>query len=310
MVSNLPIWVFAEEKLAYERERLPDGRVPILAFTLTDPPPAQAARAAPRLYGPREGTGDYWTGAARAMRPVPAPGSGAYWASVGRAGIFGGQAVAQRFAADVRMVSMPVGLEVTGFNFTQEEALAAYFDARDAASLVMTREVVLRPQETAGKLDSFRRVAAFVSGVALADLRVSLITPLSAGSFKVISGAGMEHDADDRLNFGRDAPGAPVAYAERRPAYIDFAALRAAGQAPGMTKYERALVPPRIVAAICLPVFADFGPWGEPDPARRPPPLGVVSIDSSVTLTQLFNDTKALAQVVAASIALAPLLAP
>ena len=34
LVSNLPVWVFADEKLNYERQQLPLGKVPVVAFSL------------------------------------------------------------------------------------------------------------------------------------------------------------------------------------------------------------------------------------------------------------------------------------
>ncbi len=289
LVSNLPVWVFAEEKLNFERAYFPNDKIPVLAFTLMDN--GQTPATAPRL------------------------GDVSYWSAVGRAAIFGGQTVAQRFAADLRPVEMPIGLGVTEFNFTLKRALDGYFEAYAAAARVIRREMRLRPAEIARNLQDFHGrattlMAAPPFAIATASARVSLIQPFGATSFRVTHAYNMTHDADDRLVFSRLVVGAPAAFGGREPAFIDFAAMHSAGAPANMTKYEYALLRRGLISAICIPIFQDATTWEEPDPRRRPPPLGVVSIDSDQDLGPIFADKTALQVLATNSLALSAALEP
>lgn len=290
LVSNLPVWVFSEEKLNYERAQLPGGKVRVLAFSLADSGVAPPAR--------------------------PLPDSVAYWGAVGRAAIFGGQTVAQRFAADLCQIELPIQLGVTEFNFTLRRALEGYAEAYAAAARVIVREMRLRPAAMASALQDFHArlapvLAARPYGAAIGDVRVSLIQPVgtAATSFRVVHAYKMDADADDRLIFSRLTQGAPVAFDRREPVHVDFTAMRGAGGPKFMTKYECALLRRSMASAICLPIFADAAPWRSPS-AQRPAPLGIVSIDSDATLDHLFNDQNAMQALATSSLLLNAVLTP
>lgn len=289
LVSNFPVWVFAEEKLNYERAFLPLGKVPVLAFSLRDD------MQAPPLQ--------------------PAPGSMEQWVAMGRTAIFGGQTVAQRFAPDLRPVEMPIRLGVTEFNFTVRRALEGYNDAYAVARRTLVRDLQLLPARRTELLKEFHDKATTLmrthpAGSEVRDVRVSLIQPLGTASFRVTNSYNMDHDADDRLVLSRLAQGAPVAFDGRAPAHIDYAAMWAAGGAQNMTKYEFALLRRSLSSAICLPIFTDATAWQEPRPHCRPQPLGIVSIDSDQGLAKLFSDRAVLQALATYSLALASALEP
>lgn len=124
LVSNLPIWVFAEEKLNYERENMPNGRVPILGFSLIDAGAQQTAEDT-RFGG---------------IKNVLA-----YAKKVGSAAIFGGQTVVHEFVADLVHIPMPIRLRTTEFDFTLQGALDAYYEASASAVGTLVQEFRVRP---------------------------------------------------------------------------------------------------------------------------------------------------------------------
>lgn len=287
LVSNLPVWVFAEEKLSFERESLPGGKVSTLAFSLADEDDAPLAALRPDSLG--------------------------YWSAVARSAVFGGQSVARRFTSDLCQVAMRVPLGVAEFDLSLARALDGYARAYADAAFVIVREMRLRPAARARKLAEFcaGAVALFAdrpSGRGVIDLRASLIAA-GATSFRVIQAHRMDADADDRLVFSSLMRGAPAAFDSRQPAYVDFAAMRHSGIAPHMTKYERALLPRSLESAICLPIFDDAASWQMPLD-RRPQPLGVVSIDSTCSLDQVFADERAMETLATLSLALAEPMKP
>jgi predicted acylesterase/phospholipase RssA len=282
LVSNLPVWVFAEEKLNYEREFLPLGKVPVLAFSLTDP---QQPTETP-----------------------PQPNNLNFWSAIGRAAIFGGQQVARRFASDLYNIELPTRIGVLDFNFTLRRAVEGYLDASLAAEKVLANEMRRRPAAAAALLRDFlAQITATLAtrpyGAAIAQLRVHLIVPAGQASFKVFAGFNSDADADDRLVFSRLSTGAPRAYASRKPAYLEFGTVAKGALPPNMTKYEKALLRQSLSAAICIPVFEDETAWSAP-PQHRPEPLGVVSVDSDTSLDQLFNDAAALQDLIKLSLRL------
>jgi hypothetical protein len=137
-------------------------------------------------------------------------------------------------------------------------------------------------------------------------LRLGLIQKFGDTSFRVTDAHNMAGDADDRLVFSRFSEGAPEAFSSRNPALIDFRA--APGLPRNMTKYEYAMLRRTLHTAICLPVFADPASWQEPSPGKRPPPLGVVSVDCDQDLAQVFNDKVAMQALAAYSLGLSSAL--
>ncbi len=232
----------------------------------------------------------------------PAPGLNSpfeYVSGVARSAIFGGQAVAGRFVADLLPVPMPIGLGTTQFNFSMQMAIEEYNRAYAAAASVLGRQIRVRPGQAQTILQEFHnQVVATIRGrypqQAIDHLRVSIIQPFGNTSFRVVQSFNMTADADDRLVFSNLTNGAPDAFRSRAPAYLDFRAMWTAGRTPHMTKYEFALLRNRLQSAICFPIFSDLRAWQQPDAALRPQPLAVVSIDSDATLTHIFSDTNLL----------------
>lgn len=265
LVSNLPIWAFAEEKLNYERTRYQNGRVPVLAFGLAGDAAAGEIRA------------DDFAG---------------LLAAVGRSAIFGGQTVVHDFITDLMSVQVPVSLRTTQFEFTQELALNAYYEAHAEAARYLVSEIRIRPSRLADALNGFHDeitsiIARNEKKPLTGRLRLGLIRPIGKDSFRVVYGYNMKDDADDRMSFSSRAEGAPDAFIKRRPTLINYPAIARKPNYP-MTKYEMALLRKTLNSGICLPIFANLAAWKEANTENRPVPLGVLSIDSDEDLSHLF----------------------
>jgi hypothetical protein len=200
--SNLPIWVFSEEKIHFERTKLPNARVPIVAFSLE-------------------------TEEDRADEPLSVSQTARFIKSICWSGIFGGQNIAQKFVDDLISVPMMVkSLNTTQFNFTLRAALDAYDAAYAVAGGTLGHETRIKPDKIAKVLKTFHdAVIAECRGAGLTvppRLRLSLIRPFGTKSFRVMHSYNMEADADDRLIFSDMAGGAPVAFETRCPSFIDL----------------------------------------------------------------------------------------
>src|SRR5262249_2008309 len=104
-----------------------------------------------------------------------------------------------------------------------QRGLAAYSDAYAAVMLYMTRELRVRPAEVNGALRDFHATAIQVmqthrSGSAVGMLRVSIIQPHGATSFRVTHAYNMATDPDDGILFSHLLKGAPAAFGSREPA--------------------------------------------------------------------------------------------
>ncbi len=288
LVSNLPIWVFAEEKLNFERTWMPNARVPVVAFSLAGDGPSEL--------------------------PVSPERTLDYVSAIARSAIFGGQGIASRFVADLLQISIPVALKTAEFEFPLVRALKVYQDAHTAAAERLGRAVRVKPLEVKAILERFHgHVAPLLSpqgqGATVGSLRVSLARRFGGSSFRIVEAYNMEQDPDDRLVFSELVPGVPQAYRTRAPAYIDFGAMLASGANPNMTKYEFALLRRSLKSAICLPIYDDVNVWGR-NSGDRPEPFGVVSIDCDHDLAPAFHDTGILQTLAEQSVPLSVALKP
>ena len=288
LVSNLPVWVFADEKLNYERQKLQLEKVPVVAFSLGDLPEQPASN--------------------------PEAGSLSYWGSLARSAIFGAQTVGQLLATDLTQLRMVIELGVTEFNFSLQRVLNSYDQAYKQAYFRIRQEIDLLPARRRQLLQDYHQkaidlVQATAGESNISNVRVSVIKPLNGTkSFRVEKSFNMDNDADDRFVFSRLVIGAPKAFYGKAPFYVDFGQSWQLGIPENMTKYEFALLRKTLNSAIYIPVFPSPNDWGLPAPEARSEPLGVVSIDSDGPLVQAFKDKGTLQRLAVYSLALAEAL--
>lgn len=286
MVSNLPIWSFAEEKLTFEREHFARPPVPVIGFRF-----------------------------ASSKSPEEEPGTLAgLFSFLGRlvgAALQGSQGTAHRFLDDVIIV--PLATELTTLDF--DANWSAYARAREAGRRSADRHLRFALQAKPDRietelymvcdiaLDVINRKRVAAGKTMVKQLRVNIIRPYGRYSLRVMQSVGMETDADDRLLLDRRGRGAAEAFRERGLRRFQLGGKYDDRPREFMTKYERALVRRGVRTVLCVPIFEDGAAWSQPEEAR-PEPAGILAIDSDESLATEFDDNDLLGVLVEQSVVL------
>jgi predicted acylesterase/phospholipase RssA len=264
LVSNLPIWAFAEEKLAYEREHFAEPPIPIIGFSLQAP--QQSA----------------------------SPGSILHYAwRLVETALAGSQGTAHRFLEDLTIVPLQTHLGLLDFGARWSTLKQARDDGQECANRELRFSLDVRPDRIRAELRAIREDTLGLINRRrrrlVTHLRANLIRPYGDLSLRVVEGVNMSGDADDRLLLDRRGRGAAQAYRERGLRIFKLGGMDDDPPHEFMTKYERALLRPSVRAVVCVPIFEDVSAW-QRDEADRPEPSGVLSIDSDEPLATAFND--------------------
>lgn len=293
LVSNLPTWVFAEDKLAWERAYPDQPPVPIIGFSLVDKVFPKIAVEKPEI--------DFQEFVERVVRTS----------------IFGSQLISQRFIEDLLVVQLRTELGVLDFDAPWQRVRQAFLDGKDCADKELTRALSQRPTRVRAALAkvtqkiqcSINKLRHKEGQPLLRHVRGNLIENFGANSFRVTHGFNMDSDTDDRLLLDRRGQGAPRAFASKTLIYV---AIRAPADSDGahfMTKYERALLRPTLKSAICVPIFDCVDEWKKEE-GDRATPLGVFCFDSDEELEKDFSCNQVRDLVVEASMLLLAALVP
>jgi NTE family protein len=285
LVSNLPVWIFANEKLAVERAFFRKPPIPVVGFTLRDPNPPRSRRD---LIG--------------------------FLADVGETALTGSQSIAQDFLQDLTVVPLPCTLDLLAFDASEADMLKAFEHGRAAAHQALRGRLILRPQlvreELARIHNRLRPVLKAHFGRRARGrwlLRESVIEKVGDDAFRVAYGHNMDSDADDRLPLDGRGPASPAAYKSRDMQLAHFGARWSPPERDYMTKYERALAHPKLRSIIAVPIFPSEAAWAL-DLAERPEPCGVFAIDSDLDLSTAFDDPDIFQLLATQSTLLYPLL--
>jgi NTE family protein len=262
MISNLPVWAFANEKLAYERGN-PGRAVPVVGFRLVE----KADGAAPVTV--EDGFIRYVTdGIATTLA--------------------GSQKIVRDFVEDLHIIDLHTSLKTLDFGATEPELLGGYQEGFKDASRNIRHLLIEKPQLVNDELKRVYRTTReqllLLSNPPLTAsddklvLRANIVERFGRDDFRVTYSHNMRKDADDRLPLDRRGKVAPLAFISRSPQFVRLGAER--GE-KFMTKYERALVPSKVSAILSVPIFETISAWEEPDANKRPVPCGVLSIDGN-----------------------------
>lgn len=281
MVSNLPIWVFAEDKLAYARANYRDPPVPTVGFTL-DKPDKEPSRLPAWLHWAVNGLG------------------GALFDYAGKllhATLQGSQGTARRFVEDVTVIRLKTALDTMDFDKSWDDYDAARRAGRDQAESHLRFLLEAKPDRIRTELAQIRADAfALINQLRQAkgqpdvkQLRVNLMEPVGHHSLRIVASVGMEQDADDRLFLDRRGRGAAEAFRRSDLLVIRLGRKFERRQAEFMTKYERALVRRSVKTVICVPIFKDPTDWGRVR-GNRDIPHGILALDSDTDIAAELND--------------------
>jgi NTE family protein len=264
LVSNLPTWVFAEEKLAFERAIPHLLPVPVVGFSLVDGPEKTDSKGSFK---------DFLS----------------YITAVARSAIFGSQHISKRFVKDLSILKLTSTLSVLDFDAKWGALQDAYYAGKDAAEDQIRRNLTLQAHAVRAQLQSsleaVRRAInnerASQGRPPLEHIRASIIQRFGEMSCRVTHGVNMDDDADDRLILDRDGQGAPQVFSAKDIRLFILSGPNSVTNS-FMTKYEKALVRPTLLTGLGVPIFADNSVW---ETEYRPEPLGVLSFDSDEDLT-------------------------
>lgn len=271
MVSNLPIWVFAEDKLAYEREHYESPPVPTIGFTLGGiPPEPQTSK-----------NKGFWVDRA------------AYVGNLLHATLQGSQGTTHRFLDDVTVIALAPKLKTLDFDKPWADYNAARIAGRRQANQQLSFLLEVKP-------DRIRAELATVQGIALREvnqlraaagkpdakqLRVNLLERVGHHSLRIVASVGMESDADDRLLLDLRGRGAARAYRDSDLLIFRMGGRFTKRRAEFMTKYERALVRSTVRSVMCIPILKDPKDW-RLDPEKRAVPHGILALDSDTDIAE------------------------
>lgn len=270
LVSNLPIWVFAEEKLAWEREFPTDPPIPVVGFSLVE----------------------------KARSEEPLNEFAAFFEFFGRVAntaLSGSQTVSRQFVEDLEVIKLETTFGMLDFDKDWPHFCAAYNQGKKYATDELTSAMILKPDLVQKVLKDIvddikvaidkRRIAA--GQAPLQHYRGNLIQRVGQHTLRVKYAVNMETDADDRLILDDRGNGAAEAYRARALAFQDFQNPQAF---VFMTKYEKALIRQGLKGAICVPIFDDEKEWQKPQNVARSKPLGVFCFDSDEDIQSDYDD--------------------
>lgn len=312
LVSNLPAWTFLEDKLAYERRFPDEDRVPILAFTLTDP-----TKATPSSKVEAGGDTPNWLGN---YSRVPS-----YASDVIRAGIVGSQAIGQSLISDVIAIELRPALGILGFDAEWKAILEAVNAGRRGASSTFANSLRLRPERVRAELSNAvqgvrKRLPATSRQGDAGEIRIRafLAVPAGSRSLRIVATYGAETEADDNLLLDREGPGCAKAFRDRAMTLVEVA-HDSAGRpilnghasyngAARMTRYEAALLWRDLKSFVCVPIFAEASELSLSPDKRKSDPLGMLVIDSNGELGPAMDSQELLAWLAERSVILSSLL--
>lgn len=284
VVSNLPVWVFADERRA-------------------------DVRTFPNLttigFGFEENTPEDSRG------PVKL-GLIDFLSRLGTAALSTGQRVTGSFIDGLVIVPLRSTLGMLDIDASAEQYGRCYKAAYESARERLDYLFIRRPKTIRNELEKFGAAARArllsLGAPTEVSLRVCAIAPVRSPyglarvrNFRVLEGVGFENDCDDKLLLDATNRGAPLAFEQRQPvSWLTSSATGGACPRELMTKYERAWVRPTLRCALSVPVFRNPGNWRF-EPRRRDEPVGVVTVDCDEDLTQQFGDSGFLGMVVEGS---------
>ncbi|MEP2758667.1 patatin-like phospholipase family protein [Parvibaculum sp.] len=271
LVSNLPIWVFSEEKLAWERDWPADPPIPIVGFSLIektlDEKPKSEFAAFLDFFG-----------------------------QVVRTALSGSQMVSEQFVEDLEMVKLETTFGMLDFDKPWSDFNDAYRAGRKDATDGLSAGIILsKPDLVQKELKTIvedikakinkRRIS--IGQKPLLHYRGNLIQLVGRRTLRVKYAVNMEEDADDRLVLDDRSNGAAEAYRTKGLVFQDFTDPQAFEY---MRKYERAMVRRTLKGAICVPIFENEGEWEKGQTEPRSLPLGVFCFDSDEDIEADYND--------------------
>lgn len=267
LLSNLPAWVFDDERLKQQKP------IPTFGFRFVEVP----------LLG----------------RPVsindPPSSLPEFFKRLATTSIFGGQALGVRAIEEYYAFDLAVDIDTLAFHEIEEKApdlvdagrkgVAEFFDSQIGPSDPDKMETIL------GVVANFIVQALDKSAKnKLLSFRAFILIETSPEFIKVAYSASATGDADDRLRIRANSPGMAECLTLKEPVVTFVPDIPEAIRHSPVFKYEHAARPQSVVTVYAIPIFADPNEWSKDKPQDRSKPIAALVMDSPEDVRYLLQE--------------------
>ncbi|WP_431205527.1 patatin-like phospholipase family protein [Bradyrhizobium betae] len=266
LVSNLPAWVFDEERSTQSKP------TPTFGFRFVEVP----------LVGRVQPT---------ATLPTSFP---QFFKHLATTAVFGGQELGARGIDDYYAFRLAADIDTLAFDEIEAKAPTLIEAGRKGVSEFFDSQ--LGPSDPDFIEMLLGIVANFIvqaldrrAKEKLSHLRSFVLIRPSPNIIKVAYAANATEDADDRLRIRSDAPGMAQCFSVKEPVLTIVPDVPHAIRVNPALKYEHAARPRDVITNYAIPIFADPENWLRSRPDLRDEPIAVLVIDSSNELAYLLQ---------------------
>jgi predicted acylesterase/phospholipase RssA len=257
LLSNLPAWVFDDERLAQPKP------IPTFGFRFADPLLAKSPDSV-------------------STQPASFP---AFVRQLVSTSIFGSQELGARGIEEYYPFDLPADIDTLAFHEIEEKAVdlveagrkavIKFFDSQIGPSDPDVMEIVLSVLVNF-VIQAFDKLAK----KKLRTMRSFVLIKTSEEFLKVAYSANASEDADDRLKIRTYSPGAAECFTLKEPILTFVPKISEALRTSAIFKYEHAARPKDVVTVYAIPVFLDPNEWSKDKPEERSVPIAALTIDS------------------------------
>jgi NTE family protein len=264
LLSNLPAWVFDEERSSQS------SPIPTFGFRFVEVP---LLRRKASHQGP----------------PTSFP---QFFQRLATTSIFGGQALGERGIEEYYAFDLAADIDTLAFHEIRDKAPALVAAGRQG--VIEFFDTQLGPSDP----DEMEAVLSAVSNFAMQALdklaksklgrfRAFVLIKTSEQFVRVAYSANATADADDRLKIRTNSPGPAACLRLKEPVAISVAEITDTVRTNPYYKYEHAVRPSDVVSGYAMPIFADPLEWSHEVPQDRQQPIAILLIDSTDDLLPL-----------------------
>jgi NTE family protein len=265
LLSNLPAWVFDEER---RRLGIP---IPTFGFRLIDPP----------IEAIEEGT---------SRSP---PELMAYLKAMGRAAVNGARNLETRAVDDYYSFNLAPDIETLAFHEMHPRAAEVVDAGRIGVEKFFDEQIGPRdPEEMRTVLhvfSNFIQQALRPLAGAIEVVRCALLLPVDEFYLRVVYSS--HPDADDRMLIRREGPGVADSMRLAQPVLINVTELSVDIRNHPLFKYEHAARPSNVEVVHASPIFGDPTAW-QLTPQDRPPPFAVFTFDATTNVANIILNSE------------------
>jgi NTE family protein len=264
LLSNLPAWVFDDERFKQHRP------VPTFGFRFTEAPILGRSVSGPPSSLPQ------------------------FLKRLATTSIFGGQGLGVRAIEEYYAFDLAADIDTLAFHEIEEKAgdlvdagrkgVAEFFDTQIGPSDPDDMETLL------GVVANFTMQALDrLAKEKLSGFRAFIVIQSSQEFLRVAYSANAATDGDDRLRIRTNSPGTAQCLVLKEPVLTFVPQIPEAIRTNPFFKYEHAARPQSVVTGYAVPIFRDPKEWHKGTPKDRRDPIAALVIDSPADVRSLLQ---------------------